>query len=134
MRLAHVLHRFRSRCVHNEYIVGGHGLYVHVERFGAVDQMPGMGKVFRRRLRISVILQHEQNRQRPQRGHVQALVDHTLAHRAVPHEDDGDRPGRQLLGSQSGADRVGNDAALNPVCVHVVLVEVLRAAGPSAYA
>ncbi len=125
MGFPHLLHRFGGCCVHNENIVSGHCLYVHVERSGAIGQMPGVGKVFRRCLRVSVVLQHEQNRQRPQRRHVQALVDDALAHRAVSHEDNGDRPGTQLLGGQGGAHRVGNDAALNPVRVQVVLVKML---------
>jgi len=120
-----VLHSFRGRCIHSEDIVSNHRPYVHAEWFGAIYQTACVGKVFRRRLRVSVVLQHEQNGQRPQRRHVQTLVDDALAHCAVPHEDNGDRPGPQLLGGQGGAHRVGNDAALNPVCIQVVPVKVL---------
>jgi hypothetical protein len=58
-----------------------------------------------RELGPAVVLAHQQQRQLPQRGQVQALVQHAFGHRAVAEEADGHAAGAQHLVRQRAAQR-----------------------------
>ena len=86
----------------------------------------------RRRLRVVVVLDDEEDGELPERGDVQRLVGHALAERAVAEEDrrDGARALLLLRERDAGGDR--DDAPEDAVGVEVPLAQVLAAALASA--
>jgi hypothetical protein len=94
--------------------------------------VPGQVEAARRALRPAVVLEHDQQRQLPERRHVERLVHDPLAQRAVAEEDDAQAVGSpELLGERDAGGR-GHDPALDPVGLEAGCADVLAAADPRA--
>ena len=92
---------------------------------------PGELELDRRRLRVVVVLDDEEDREPPERGHVQRLVRDSLSERAVAEEHRRDGAGALLLLRERDAGR-DRDASEHTVGIEVPVAEVLAAALPTA--
>ena len=93
---------------------------------------PAMLRRGRGGLGDAVVLHHDQQRQPPQRGHVQRLVDRALAPGAVADVDAGDRAGCGPLQVQRDAGGDRHALALHAGGQEAAAVEVLAAADAAA--
>ena len=89
---------------------------------------PGELELDRRRLRVVVVLDDEEDGQLPERGDVQRLVGDALAERAVAEEDGRHRAGALLLLRERDPGRDRDDAPEHAVRVEVALAQVLAPA------
>ena len=96
----------------------------NAERLEASEQAAGHGQLDRCGLGDAVVLQHEQDRRSPQGGHVQRLVYHPLAQRAVSQEGDGHCLAAFQLFCQRHTRCDRHDPAL-----HAVRVKIAASAG-----
>ena len=83
-------------------------------------------------LRDAVVLHHEKHRELPNGGQIQALIQQSLAERAIADDRGDDRSAVAALHGQAMADADGGHAALHAVAVEIAKGEVLAAADAAA--
>ena len=129
---AHQPHRAAQRLAERLVVPGSTRKRTNAERRCQRADVSGERFALIGGLRVTVVLQQDEQRQTPLRSHIERFVDDAFAERAITDADrhDPTLTGQLLRKSESGADR--NDATLDAVAEEASSAQVLTAANTGA--